>query len=566
MPSLQQALRVFEQLGILPDLLKIGQPVSGLCYLRQDGTLIGRNDMSGMAERFGFPTMMFPRPELMNVLLSRIKKGRIVMNKRILEVAQDTQYVIAKCADGSLFYADIMIGSDGAYSAVRQRLYLTEAAKGVDIPASDRGRLRFNQFALVGVANLTGTESLKDLSGEASDLFVTVSDKLPYSTWVMPLKDNRIGWGIAGNLLTTQVHDEANFKHSNWGAEYVDEAIEQVLELPCPLGGKFSTLVKATDRELISKVMLEDKCFSTWHGGRIVLLGDACHKLIPFAGQGAIQAILDAVCLSNLLSELPSNRQQDIERAFEAYARIRRPIASAAVDTSILMMKVVSGKTFLNNWCRRLVFNMPKFLYNRVLDKMYAGRPIAYFLPAACLQGTTPDSTPNMTAYPNGLPVRHRRRIQRNMATRDASPAADGGKTAEGNSRSRSCTGSTNASNAPTGLDAASGPPSTATSAAASNAHGSSSGKGNDVVKATGNQRSQRQKQRLVHGSKVTFVATSPSDVSDGGDGDGDGNGDDSQDLSPHYFVAGRSFNQGSFHRGAKPRPRRPSQSGMQTQ
>ncbi|KAG0235955.1 hypothetical protein BGW42_004410 [Actinomortierella wolfii] len=337
-----QVLRLFQQLNMLDELLAIGKPVTGLSYYGQDMSLIGRNDMSNMSERYGFQTMIFSRPELMDVLLSKIRKSRISTNKRVLEVTQNNECVVVKCSDQTSYQGDILIGCDGAYSAVRQCLYKAEIAKGVNIPAHDRAPLRFNQFSLVGVAQLNGTEGLKDTNGPDSDLFVTVSDKLPYSTWIMPLTENRVGWGISGNLLNPQEHDEANFKFSNWGPEYIDETISQ----------------------------------------------------------GAIQTILDAICLSNLLYELPSTKQEHIERAFEAYSRIRQPIAQAAVETSILMMRVVSGQTFMNSLSRKFLFNMPRFLYNKVLDKMYSGRPIARFLEPVALSGTTPDSTPEMTAYP----------------------------------------------------------------------------------------------------------------------------------------------------------------------
>ncbi len=38
-------------------------------------------------------------------------------------------------------------------------------------------------------------------------------------------------------------------------------------------------LIDNTPKELISKVMLEEKVFDTWFADRTVLLGDACHKV-----------------------------------------------------------------------------------------------------------------------------------------------------------------------------------------------------------------------------------------------------------------------------------------------
>jgi 2-polyprenyl-6-methoxyphenol hydroxylase-like FAD-dependent oxidoreductase len=59
---------------------------------------------------------------------------------------------------------------------------------------------------------------------------------------------------------------------------------------------------------------------STWHRGRIVLLGDAAHAATPGVGQGAAQAIEDAVVLSSVLTDTG-----DIETALREYETTRQP-------------------------------------------------------------------------------------------------------------------------------------------------------------------------------------------------------------------------------------------------
>jgi len=48
--------------------------------------------------------------------------------------------------------------------------------------------------------------------------------------------------------------------------------------------GTVAEIIDATPPERISKVMLESKFFKAWYYERTVLLGDACHKVLPFAG------------------------------------------------------------------------------------------------------------------------------------------------------------------------------------------------------------------------------------------------------------------------------------------
>lgn len=55
--------------------------------------------------------------------------------------------------------------------------------------------------------------------------------------------------------------------------------IAEVKDFLTPFGGTMGELIAATPRDKISRVFLEDKLFETWHAGRTVLIGDACHKV-----------------------------------------------------------------------------------------------------------------------------------------------------------------------------------------------------------------------------------------------------------------------------------------------
>ncbi|KAG0029782.1 hypothetical protein BGZ82_007725 [Podila clonocystis] len=68
-------------------------------------------------------------------------------------------------------------------------------------------------------------------------------------------------------------------------------------KFPGTKDGKLLTLgeyVDRTPKDLLAKVMLEETVFDTWYGGRVVLLGDACHKMNPCGGIGALNAMHDA--------------------------------------------------------------------------------------------------------------------------------------------------------------------------------------------------------------------------------------------------------------------------------
>jgi salicylate hydroxylase len=69
-----------------------------------------------------------------------------------------------------------------------------------------------------------------------------------------------------------------------------------------------------------------------WTSGRITLLGDAAHPMLPYLGQGACQALEDGAVLANALAD--RRFASDPVAALGAYERIRRPRASQVVLTA----------------------------------------------------------------------------------------------------------------------------------------------------------------------------------------------------------------------------------------
>jgi salicylate hydroxylase len=60
-----------------------------------------------------------------------------------------------------------------------------------------------------------------------------------------------------------------------------------------------------------------------WSAGRVTLLGDACHPMLPFMGQGAAQAIVDAATLAACLGKV-----DDVPAALRLYEKLRLPRVS----------------------------------------------------------------------------------------------------------------------------------------------------------------------------------------------------------------------------------------------
>ncbi|KAG0238405.1 hypothetical protein BGW42_005638 [Actinomortierella wolfii] len=383
-----QVLRVFDQLGILEDITAVSLPMSDMAYYKQDLTHMASWDASIANERYGYTSLFFSRPDLMQVLLKHVPAHKIIWGRRVLSTMQNTNGVMVRCASGDTYNGEILIGADGAYSAVRQSLYKNLKMKGIYVPPTDTAPLRFDQFAILGVSNDI-SEEYPILKEYDSKLNIVVADKKPYNVYCIPLPGGRVGWAICGKLLQTQFHDQENFRFSDYSEESIEELRGKIEDVPVPIGGSIGKLMKKT--ESVSHIMLEDRFFNVWHAGRTVLIGDACHKLIPAGGQGAIQTILDCICLANLLKEMPSWEPENITKVFERYYEIRAPHARKAVAASRQLSNLLSTTGFMADLTRAFILKSPRWIVLKSFDNIYGGRPILNYLEQIPLKGFVKD-------------------------------------------------------------------------------------------------------------------------------------------------------------------------------
>jgi len=86
---------------------------------------------------------------------------------------------------------------------------------------------------------------------------------------------------------STKEHD--SFRNSEWGPEAAGAMAQAVRDFPILNGGKSGTtlghLIDKTDKDLISKVVLEEKVYKSWYGGRTVLLGDGKGEMVHVSKQ-----------------------------------------------------------------------------------------------------------------------------------------------------------------------------------------------------------------------------------------------------------------------------------------
>ncbi|OAQ29967.1 FAD/NAD(P)-binding domain-containing protein [Linnemannia elongata AG-77] len=382
---------LFKQLGIYEDMRNISKDATCIQMANEQREVEYKMDFKGQLEMFGSTGYIVARPMLYDILRSKVPSERFHMNKKILSLQQGGNGALIRCSDGSTIEGDIIVGADGAYSAVRQNMY-AQLKKNKKLPASDDVDLPFSTVCLVGQTRPLNPEEYPNLKLEDCQFMQTLGDKKPYSWTYFTTKQSTIAWMVILFLddTTRQEHDPS--RNSEWGPEAANAMCEKVRHFPIITGSErpwtLGDLIDNTPKELISKVLLEEKVFDTWYSGRAVLIGDACHKLNPAGGAGANNAIHDAVALANRLQALPDQPSvEDIEKAFKLYKKERLPKVKEAYNSSVALKYLVE-QNMKGALMRHMSKNMPMWLNRKMLIRMISYQPQLSYVDLVPNEGT----------------------------------------------------------------------------------------------------------------------------------------------------------------------------------
>ncbi|KAG0305464.1 hypothetical protein BGZ98_004085 [Dissophora globulifera] len=363
-------LPIFEQLGLLDDIIKISLPCKSLDMYNPQLNKIGSIDLSPHKDTGGYENYLFARPRLYELMLNHIPPEKLTMGKKILRIEEKDSRVVIHCADGTRCEGDILVGADGAYSGVRQSLYKTMNEKGI-LPKSDLENLSIGFVSMVGVSTPPNPEKFPQMSDGIAH-YSNVLGKDTRSWGVFAVPDNQVCFVIAQQLSQAEAQEQ-QFRNSEWGPEANDAMLKEFYDMPCPWGGKMGEFFDATPKELISKVYLEEKLFKTWYHGRTVLIGD-----------GAVNAMQDAVVLANCLYSMKDSSQGSITGAYKEYYKQRFERSEVQFERSSAMSKTISGQTWSARLIRSVLLNyLPKSALQVSFNKTFEYKPQIAWLPLA---------------------------------------------------------------------------------------------------------------------------------------------------------------------------------------
>ena len=294
------AIKAFRALGLETAIAAIGfESDNQLVRAWNSGDVISKVFRKGVYEKeFGAPYLSAHRADLVDVLRRQLPDRIFHLGARCAEVETSGTGARARFADGAVIQADLIVGADGIRSAVRQSLF------GRDAP-------RF-----------TGSVCWRGLV--PLDVFPPDLISTDLTLYMGP-RSHVIHFMVRGGKLVNFVaHVETNaWTEESWTQE-CDRS--EVMKTFAGWHGPLLQLLGSSQRYY--KWALYDRDpLDRWSKGRVTLLGDSAHAMLPHIGQGACMAIEDGYMLADLIAQMPD----DLTEALRKYEQLRLPRTRRAV-------------------------------------------------------------------------------------------------------------------------------------------------------------------------------------------------------------------------------------------
>lgn len=168
-----------------------------------------------------------------------------------------------------------------------------------------------------------------------------------------------------------------DFEYPTWESDtgVMPATYDQLDHLFTGWGKKARDLIELLDSpNLTMWAMRDDLAAPTYTTGHVAMMGDAAHATTPFQGQGAGQAIEDALVLETLLGRVHDSKY--IPNAFAAYDQVRRPRSQRVVKTSresgMLFSMLTKGVGSDVEKIRERTETRMHWIWNRDLEKQNA--------------------------------------------------------------------------------------------------------------------------------------------------------------------------------------------------
>ncbi len=247
-------------------------------------------------DRWGYPYIHLYRPDLIWALSDGLPAGIARMGAKVTAIREESGRVGADLSNGEVVWGDVLVGADGIHSTVQKHLHGDHAARFT-------GYMAWRGLCPGDVARAEGVPLVSGNAWGPGSHFVN------YYVGAQ----NGEGLGRYMNWVGVVAHDGSAIE--SWTAEgSIGDALRD-FEGWQP---RIRDIIAATPKAM--KWALHDRDpMPFWSRGRVTLLGDACHPMLPFMAQGAAQGIEDGYVLARCLTETAGG----VEAALQRYERNR---------------------------------------------------------------------------------------------------------------------------------------------------------------------------------------------------------------------------------------------------
>ena len=270
------ATRILDRLGVMDEIARHAVYPSRLVWMDaiQERKITEIDLGDPFRERYGHPYIVMHRSDLLQVLLDACWSSNLITleaNRGVIEIEDCGDFARARCADGTVYEANIVVGADGLHSRIR-------------------GLISADKPICAEYVAYRGTLPMQEMSTHAGLDNVVM--------WVGP-DMHFVQYPIRRAELYNQV---AVFRSKRYTPDSDDWGTVEEFDAHFAQAGQYV--------QNCAKVMWRDRRWPmydrepilNWVRNRIVLLGDAAHPMLQYIAQGACQAIEDAACLADCIA------------------------------------------------------------------------------------------------------------------------------------------------------------------------------------------------------------------------------------------------------------------------
>jgi len=296
------AVRVLREIGLEQTLRDIAfQPMSW--NNREWDTGVVKYELplgEAFETRYGAPYLLLHRGDLHTALINAVDPARIHLDMPLAGLDAHEDSVSLHFANGQTRQVDAVIGADGVHSLVREWML------GPDEPRFT-GRVAYRTTFKAEL--LKGAQIDDCTKWWGPDRHIVIY-------YITPRRDE---------LYFVTSLPEPEWRNESWSAR---GDLAQLRSAFAGFHPQVQTVLQACP-EVYKWALYERDPLPRWHQGRAVLMGDACHPMVPYMAQGAATAIEDAAVLSRCLDDTT-----DVQQAFQRFEATRKERTSKIQLTS----------------------------------------------------------------------------------------------------------------------------------------------------------------------------------------------------------------------------------------